>query len=161
MLQSLRGGEVAGAMSGAPTVEEVGCMISFDLDVTINRPVETVFAFATDPVTFPEWQPAVVESRQTSPGPMGVGTTGMNARKVMGQRVESTFEVASYTQNQVLSVKSTSGPVAYEITSSFEPVDGARACAFTSTANPRDSSKRPRVYWPPPSRRISKRIISG
>ena len=99
-------------------------MISFDLDVTINRLVETVFAFATDPATFPVWQPSVVESRQTSPGPMGVGTTGMNARKVMGQRVESTFEVTSFTQNHFLSVKSTSGPVAYEITSLFQPVDG-------------------------------------
>ena len=99
-------------------------MISFDLDVTINRPVEAVFTFANDPATFPQWQPAVVESRQTSPGPMGVGATGVNARKVMGQRVESTFEITSYTQNQVLVVKSTSGPVAYEITSSFQPVDG-------------------------------------
>ena len=99
-------------------------MISFDVEVTINRPVETVFAFANDPATFPQWQPAVVESRQTSPGPMGVGTTGVNVRKVMGQRVESTFEITSYTQNQGLVVKSTSGPVAYEITSSFQAVDG-------------------------------------
>lgn len=99
-------------------------MISFDVDVTVNRPVETVFAFANDPATFPQWQPAVVESRQSSPDPLGVGSTGMNARKVMGQRVESTFEVTSYAQNQLFGVKSTSGPVAYEITSSFEPVDG-------------------------------------
>jgi len=99
-------------------------MISFDVDVTIDRPVETVFAFANDPATFPQWQPAVVESRQTSPGPMGVGTTGMNVRKVMGQRVESTFEITSFTPNQGLLVKSTSGPVAYEITSAFQPVDG-------------------------------------
>lgn len=99
-------------------------MISFDVEVTINRPVETVFAFANDPATFPQWQPAVVESRQTSPGPLGVGSTGMNARKVMGQRVESTFEVTSYTQNQSFGVKSTSGPVAYEITSIFQSVDG-------------------------------------
>ncbi|HEX8982460.1 MAG TPA: SRPBCC family protein [Ktedonobacterales bacterium] len=99
-------------------------MISFDLDVTINCPVEAAFAFAHDPATFPQWQPAVVESRQTSPGPMGVGATGVNVRKVMGQRVESTFEITSYTQNQVLVVKSTSGPVAYEITYSFQPVDG-------------------------------------
>ena len=99
-------------------------MISFDLDVTIDCPVEAVFTFAHDPATFPQWQPAVVESRQTSPGPMGVGATGVNVRKVMGQRVESTFEITSYTQNQVLVVKSTSGPVAYEITYSFQPVDG-------------------------------------
>jgi uncharacterized protein YndB with AHSA1/START domain len=99
-------------------------MISFDVEVTINRPVETVFAFANDPTTFPQWQPAVVESRQTSPSLLGVGSTGMNARKVMGQRVESTFEVTLYTQNQSFAVKSTSGPVAYEITSSFQPVDG-------------------------------------
>jgi uncharacterized protein YndB with AHSA1/START domain len=102
-------------------------MISFDLGVTINRPSEAVFAFASDPATLPQWQPAVVESRQTSAGPLGVGSTGMNARKVMGQRIESTFEIASYTRNQDLVVKSTSGPVAYEITSSFQPAyEGTR-----------------------------------
>ncbi len=51
-------------------------MISFDLDVTINRPVEAVFTFANDPATLPQWQPAVVESRQTTPSPMGLGATG-------------------------------------------------------------------------------------
>ena len=99
-------------------------MISFDVEVTINRPVETVFAFAIDPATFPQWQPAVVESHLTSSGPIGVGSTGVNARKVMGQRVESTFEITSCVQNQDLVVKSTSGPVAYEITFAFQPVDG-------------------------------------
>lgn len=99
-------------------------MISFEVGVIINRPVDTVFSFANDPAKFPQWQPAVVESRQTSPGPLGVGSTGMNARKVMGQRVESTFEVTSYTLNQLFGVTSASGPVAYEITSSFQPVDG-------------------------------------
>ena len=48
----------------------------------------------------------------------------VNARKVMGQRIESTFEINSYTPNQSIVVKSTSGPVAYDITTSFEPVDG-------------------------------------
>ncbi len=99
-------------------------MISFDLDVTINRPVEAVFTFASDPTAFPQWQPAVVVSRQTSPGPMGVGATGVNARNVLGQRVESTFEITAYTQNQAFVVKSASGPVAYEITSTFQPEDG-------------------------------------
>ena len=41
-------------------------MISFDLEITINRPVETVFAFVSDPSAYPQWQTAVVENRQTS-----------------------------------------------------------------------------------------------
>ena len=99
-------------------------MISFDVEITINRPVETVFAFVSDPSAYPQWQPAVVENRQTSAGPIGVGATGVNVRQVLGQRIESTWQVASYTLNGGFGLKSMSGPVAYELTNSFQPVDG-------------------------------------
>jgi uncharacterized protein YndB with AHSA1/START domain len=100
-------------------------MISFDVEITINRPVETVFAFVSDPSAYPQWQPAVVENRQTSTGPIGVGTTGVNVRQVLGQRIESTWQVTSYTPNEGFGLKSTSGPVAYELTNSFQAVDGS------------------------------------
>jgi uncharacterized protein YndB with AHSA1/START domain len=112
-------------------------MISFDLEITINRPVETVFAFATDPSTFSQWQPAIVESRQTSPGPRGVGTTGVNVRQVMGQRVESTFEITAYTPNASLTVRSTSGPVAYEIAYAYQPADGGTRVSLHFQGDPK------------------------
>ena len=100
-------------------------MFTADADVTINRPLEEVFAFTGDASRLSQWQKAVIESRQTSDGPRGVGATGVNVRKVMGQTIETNWEVAAYTVNEGYSVKSTAGgPVSYELTYTFAAVEG-------------------------------------
>ncbi len=38
--------------------------------ITINRPLEEVFAFAGDPSNDPAWATVMVESRITSDGPL-------------------------------------------------------------------------------------------
>jgi hypothetical protein len=42
--------------------------------VTINRPIQEVFAFVTDHGNDQHWKPFVTESRQISPGPISKGT---------------------------------------------------------------------------------------
>ena len=100
-------------------------MFTADADVTINRPLEEVFAFVSTAAEFPRWQKAVVESRQTSDGPPGLGAKGVNVRKVMGQNIETNWEVTAYKANGGYTVKSTTGgPVAYELTYTFTVVEG-------------------------------------
>ena len=100
-------------------------MFTADADVTINRPLEEVFAFTSDSSGLSQWQKAVVESRQTSDGPRGVGATGVNVRKVMGQTIETNWEIAAYKVNEGYTIKSTSGgPVAFELAYTFTAVEG-------------------------------------
>jgi uncharacterized protein YndB with AHSA1/START domain len=100
-------------------------MFTADADVTIKRPLEEVFAFVGTAAEFPRWQKAVVESRQTSDGPPGVGATGVNVRKVMGQSIETNWVVTAYQVNESYTVKSTAGgPVAYELPYTFTTVEG-------------------------------------
>lgn len=99
-------------------------MITVEAEIVINRPVEVVFAAATDIPNWPKWQTSISESRQTTPGPVGVGTRGVNVRTVMGQRVETTFEVTEFTLNQSFAVRSLSGPVSYEVRVTLTPVAG-------------------------------------
>ena len=42
--------------------------------IIINRPIQEVFTFVTDHANDKLWKPFVTESRQTSPGAIGVGT---------------------------------------------------------------------------------------
>ncbi len=100
-------------------------MITVDQEITIQRPVETAFAFMTNLSAFPQWQSDIVEYRQTSAGSLGVGAPGVEARQVMGQRIESTWEITTFAVNSQFGVKSTSGPLAYEIMTDFQPVAGA------------------------------------
>jgi Polyketide cyclase / dehydrase and lipid transport len=57
-------------------------MASFENTVTIRRPVEDVFAFLADFENVPAWNPAIVETRKVSPGPVGVGTTYRQTSRV-------------------------------------------------------------------------------
>ena len=55
-------------------------MARFETSVTIDRPVEEVWKFITDLSNMPKWS-NILESKQTSPGPMGVGTMIQDTRK--------------------------------------------------------------------------------
>ena len=50
-------------------------MATFQNTVTIRRAIEDVFAFLADFENVPTWNYAIVETKKTSPGPVGVGTT--------------------------------------------------------------------------------------
>ena len=50
-------------------------MITAEASTMINRPVEEVFQFAMDTDKLTQWQGNLLETKQTSDGPMGVGST--------------------------------------------------------------------------------------
>jgi len=96
-------------------------MIKIENSVQINRPVEEVFAFVTNIDNLPLWAGPVTEARQTSEGPIGVGTTQIQLAQFLGRQLETTQEVTEYKLNKKLSTKSTSGPLPLEIHYTFEP----------------------------------------
>ena len=57
-------------------------MASFTNVVAINRPAHEVFAFLADLENVPKWNYAITETRKTSPGEVGVGTTYEQTRSI-------------------------------------------------------------------------------
>ncbi len=100
-------------------------MIKLDFSETIKAPVERVFDYATDPDTAAEWQDGVIESRKTPSGQTQAGTTMRTVRVLMGQRLESTAEVTDYVPNQKFAMKTTGGPVQFEMRQTFTPQGNA------------------------------------
>ena len=92
--------------------------------VVISRPLEEVFEFVTNPENDPRWQSAILESRRTSEGPLGVGTTEAGVGKVIGRRVEWTSEVTEYEPNRKVKYRVTGGPLSADQTVTFEPAEG-------------------------------------
>jgi uncharacterized protein YndB with AHSA1/START domain len=99
-------------------------MTKLEQSVVINRPIEEVFAFVTDIEKISQWMSELVEAKQTSEGPMGVGTTISAVASPLGRRVESTQEVVEYEPNRKFAIKSTAGPVPSEDAYTFESVAG-------------------------------------
>ena len=54
--------------------------MQFENTVTVNVPVDEVFAYLAQPENLPRWNYALDTTEQTSPGPIGVGTTYRQTR---------------------------------------------------------------------------------
>ena len=109
-------------------------MAKYEQSVVIERPVEEVFAFATNPEKEPMWNTSMEESEITSEGPIGVGTTVRSVSRMMGRTAETTWEVTEYEVNRKKAVKSTSGPIPFEAASVFESVEGGTKLTFSFQA---------------------------
>jgi uncharacterized protein YndB with AHSA1/START domain len=99
-------------------------MLRMDKNVVINRPVEEVFAFVSPGENWSQWATELVETRKTSEGPMGVGTTYVHVAQMLGRRIENDYEVTEYEPNRKVSMKATSGSIPADVAMAFQPVDG-------------------------------------
>lgn len=106
-------------------------MNEFQLTITVERPVEAVWAYFQDFSRYSEWNPQVSEARQTSPGPMDVGGTLMFVGKLLGRSYEAHAECTAFVPNQRFTTKTTSAPFHLEIDSIFETVDGGTRITST------------------------------
>jgi uncharacterized protein YndB with AHSA1/START domain len=92
--------------------------------VVIERPVEEVFAFTTDPHNESLWQSTSLETEQMTEGEVDVGTTFRNTSKFLGRRIESTYQVTENDPPHKQCVRITSGPLPGSGCYLYEPADG-------------------------------------
>jgi uncharacterized protein YndB with AHSA1/START domain len=102
-----------------------GDLVTIQLEhaVVIDRSIEEVFAFVTDPDKTSLWQSTSLETEQISKGPMGVGTTLRDTSTFLGRRIESTYEVTENEPPHRQCVRITSGPIPGSGCYLFEPTD--------------------------------------
>jgi len=101
-------------------------MVRAELNVTIKRPVEEVFATMSDASKNEEWVSGVRETTKTSEGPIGVGTTYHSVGKFLGRRMESDITYTAFEPNRGYAFETTT-PFPITATFTFEPVaEGTR-----------------------------------
>jgi uncharacterized protein YndB with AHSA1/START domain len=61
-------------------------MLTAESEIVIDRSVDDVFEFMTDIHKVPMWMTSVIESRQSPPGRIGVGTEYEHTVKFLGKR---------------------------------------------------------------------------
>ena len=102
-------------------------MIRFEESVVIERPLQEVFAFVSDPGNDVDWAEEIAEVRQTSEGQLGVGASFVQVAHFLGRRLEVPFEVTEYEPNRKVAITPTRGPIRLAARRSLEPVGaGAR-----------------------------------
>jgi uncharacterized protein YndB with AHSA1/START domain len=79
--------------------------------IEVDRSAEDVFAYATDPTRFPEWQHGVVDGHMDQPGTPGVGERCSTIRRIGGANRVSTSEVAYINPPTTWGVRGIDGPI--------------------------------------------------
>jgi len=77
----------------------------------IQQPINRVFDFISKPENDFQWQYETLSSSQTSEGVITVGSSFRSTGHLMGNRIQSTFEVTEYEPNKRYGFKSLSGPL--------------------------------------------------
>ena len=70
--------------------------------LTINRPIEEVFEYVSNPENDPTWVSASLRHERISAGPMRVGMTTEEDVKFLGQKATYTWEVTEYDPPTVI-----------------------------------------------------------
>ncbi len=99
--------------------------MTIQIKVHIHKPAEEIFAYISNFSNHKEMFSANLDSKQTSEGPVGVGTTMRNIAKFMGMKMEERFVVIGYEPNKF--IKKQSAPGSTFVTSdkmSLEAVNG-------------------------------------
>ncbi len=96
----------------------------------VDRPAEEVFAYATDPTRFSEWQTGVVDGHMDGPGVPVVGARCLTTRRIGFADRQSTSELAHIDPPRTWGVRGIDGPIRAVVDVTVEPL-GARRSRLT------------------------------
>jgi len=92
--------------------------------ITIDRPVDEVWAYVTDVTNDPAWHSDILEATKTSEGPIGIGTVWHARFKPAMGISEGDMRVVTFELNRRQVMKGDIGPMHPTLTYLLEPSDG-------------------------------------
>lgn len=97
-------------------------MATTEISISVDRPIEEVFAYVVAIEKLHEWTPVIQEAWPVSGNPPEQGSTYIVKARVMGRSMEIPSEVVGYEPNRLFAYRS-SGFLAYTDTITFEQTD--------------------------------------
>ena len=91
----------------------------------VDRAAADVFAYATDPARFREWQVGVTEGHLDHPGPAEVGARCLTTRRIGGASRTVTSEVTHVDPPRTWGVRGIDGPIRAAVDLTVEPLTGS------------------------------------
>jgi uncharacterized protein YndB with AHSA1/START domain len=98
--------------------------------IEIARPPEEVYAYATDPSRFAEWQTDVVSVRLEGP-PLTVGTRYATTRRIGATQRSMIQEVVEVVPDRRWAVRGVDGPIRPSASITVEALDGGTRSRVT------------------------------
>jgi hypothetical protein len=102
-------------------------MPSITTSTEVNRSAEDVFAYATDPTHFSEWQQGVLDGHLDEPGTPSVGARCLTTRRIGFANRPITSELAHIDPPKTWGVRGTDGPIRATVDVTVEPLTDTRS----------------------------------
>lgn len=102
-------------------------MSAITTSIDVDRPAEQVFAYATDPARFPEWQRGVVEGHMDGDGDPSVGARCLTTRRIGFRDRPITSEVTHVDPPHKWGIRSIEGPIRAAVDLTVEPLAANRS----------------------------------
>jgi uncharacterized membrane protein len=99
-------------------------MTEFTTSVRIERPIEEVFAYISDPLNFPHWNSAVRTVRKTRGGDGEIGSTYTMERELPSGGAENELELFGLERPTEFGIRTTSGPTPFSYHYRFSAANG-------------------------------------
>jgi hypothetical protein len=102
-------------------------MTAITTTIEVDRTADDVFAYATDPTRFHEWQQGVVSGHMDRAGTPVVGSRCHTTRRIGGANRPSTSEVTHVSPPKTWGVRGIDGPIRAIVDLTVEPLTADRA----------------------------------
>lgn len=99
--------------------------------IEVDQPPEEVFAYATDPTRFAEWQDDVLRVRLEGERPPAVGSRFATTRRIGPVEHTSTQEITALDPPTTWAADGVDGPLMPSASITVEPLDGGQRSLVT------------------------------
>jgi len=99
-------------------------MATFEINLVINRPIEEVFAFISNPENQPRWRAATLEIRRVSSEPLNVGSIVRGRFTFLGRPFDGNLEIIAWEPDRSYATRMVEGPFPLEAHYTLEPAEG-------------------------------------
>jgi hypothetical protein len=102
-------------------------MSAIVVSTQVDRPAAEVFAYATDPTRFSEWQKGVVDGHMDHAGTPAVGARCLTTRRIGGANRPATSQLAHIDAPRTWGVRGIDGPIRAAVDVTVAPVTTTRS----------------------------------
>ena len=111
-------------------------------EITIDRPVSEVAAYAMDPSNAPEWYDNIESVDWETPPPARVGSKVSFVARFLGRRLAYTYELVDLEPDRRLVMRTAQGPFPMETTYTWSPTaDGGTRMTLRNRGKPAGFSR--------------------